>query len=54
MALLSLPTDTATQQIHKKRGPQGPPVEAGEQRTVEIEDLSDQVTDSHVSSEGLW
>jgi len=46
VALFSLPTDTASQQSatepHKKRGSQGPPVEEGEQRTVEIEDLGDQ------------
>jgi len=46
VALLSLPTDTESQQNETEpqedRGPQGPPVTEGEQRTVDIEDLGDQ------------
>ena len=46
VALLSLPADTGPQQSaqrpRKEREPRTPPVEEGEQRTVDIEDLGDQ------------
>lgn len=45
VAFLSVPTDTETEppssESHREREPPEPPVEEGEQRTVDIEDIGD-------------